>query len=183
MNDGGYWGFPMHGAITDVNIWSRVLSPSQISDWSLCTNRTFVGDLVDWNTAELNISKLDVVDVDYDWILNNACSLSSPPTISAFRAQKNIEDTKTFCKNIGGNIAVAKDAETFQLMNKSFSTICEDEKFYSGHKDYDADGQFEEAEGGAAMGWTAWKLGEPDRGTGEHCVTFSKEWEQFTVYR
>ena len=37
MNDGGYWGGePMHGAVTDVNVWPRQLSQTELEDWAEC---------------------------------------------------------------------------------------------------------------------------------------------------
>ena len=50
---------PTHGAVTEVNVWSRVLSDSEVSEWSNCGS-VQGGKVVDWATAALNVSGLQV---------------------------------------------------------------------------------------------------------------------------
>ena len=164
----------MHGAITDINIWSSLLSPQQISDWSLCRVRSLGGDHVDWRNVRLKILLREVYYVDYDEFLDETCFPPTTQTISAFKAEKGLEDSRKFCENIGGSIAIARDLEMFLVMNETFSDVCEEDMFYSGHTDYDNDGRWEEAGGGERMGWRAWRKGEPDQAPLENCVTISK---------
>ena len=49
-----YWVEPNHGALTDVNIWSRVFSGQEMADWTICKS-DLVGDVLSWEEAELNI--------------------------------------------------------------------------------------------------------------------------------
>ena len=89
MNEGGYWDWlPMHGAVTDFNVWSRVLTPRQIADWAHCKVTTSP-DLVDWSKAQLNISRLDVDFVEYVSYgpINKAISVVVLPCRLAARKQ------------------------------------------------------------------------------------------------
>ena len=47
---------PMHGAMTDVNVFSRILSEEEVGDWARCGGEP--GDILDWRTAQLNITNL-----------------------------------------------------------------------------------------------------------------------------
>ena len=47
----------MHGAVTDVNVFSRILSGEEVGDWARCRGQP--GDLLDWRTAQLDITNLE----------------------------------------------------------------------------------------------------------------------------
>ena len=49
---------PHHGALTDVNIWDRILSEQEQSDWMFCKTETG-GNVVSWESAQLNITGLN----------------------------------------------------------------------------------------------------------------------------
>ena len=49
---------PNHGAMTDVNIWDRVLSEQEQADWMFCKTETSGGNVVSWGSAQLNITGL-----------------------------------------------------------------------------------------------------------------------------
>ena len=56
MNDGAFWGgSPMHGKMTDVNVWRRVLTDKEIHHWEECKSSEG-GDLVNWETARFNLT-------------------------------------------------------------------------------------------------------------------------------
>ena len=52
------WKEPHHGAVTDVNIWDRILSSQEQSDWMFCETETG-GNVVSWGSAQLNITGLN----------------------------------------------------------------------------------------------------------------------------
>ena len=63
MNDKSFEDFaPMHGAIADLNVWSRILSAEEIVDWASCKNLNN-GDIIDWNTAAVEVKSLEVIDL------------------------------------------------------------------------------------------------------------------------
>ena len=53
-----YYAVPHHGALTDVNIWDRILPEQEQSDWMFCKTETG-GNVVSWESAQLNITGLD----------------------------------------------------------------------------------------------------------------------------
>ena len=52
------WKDPHHGAMTDFNIWDRILSEQEESDWMFCKTETG-GNVVSWHSAQLNITGLN----------------------------------------------------------------------------------------------------------------------------
>ena len=52
------YGTSHHGAMTDVNIWDRILSEQDQSDWMFCKTETG-GNVVSWESAQLNITGLN----------------------------------------------------------------------------------------------------------------------------
>ena len=53
-----HWVEPTHGALTDVSIWDRILPEQEQSDWMFCKTETG-GNVVSWQSAELNITGLN----------------------------------------------------------------------------------------------------------------------------
>ena len=49
---------PHHGAMTDVNVWSRILSDTELSSWAAC-GQVQGEKVVDWDNAELNVTGLE----------------------------------------------------------------------------------------------------------------------------
>ena len=99
---------PMHGAVTDVNIWRGTLTQAQISDWMFCEREETGGDsdlLLGWETAELRITGLHTFQLNR----SETCAARSNKTIRAFNHIKDFDETSRFCQNIGGVMAVAVD--------------------------------------------------------------------------
>ena len=49
-----HWVEPHHGAVTDLNIWDRILSEEEESDWVFCKTETGGGNVISWQSAHLN---------------------------------------------------------------------------------------------------------------------------------
>ena len=49
--------FPMYGAVTDVDIFQRILGEEEVGDCARCRGQ--LGDIPDWSAAQLNITRLD----------------------------------------------------------------------------------------------------------------------------
>ena len=112
---------PMHGMVTDLNIWSRVLSSQEISDWSQCRHDQ-PGDVLRWEEAELNITDLLSLDLD----LASICpeSAGEKQTYFSFNMNKTFQETVRFCETMGGHIAVAGDNESLTAMNDVYNATC-----------------------------------------------------------
>ena len=144
---------PMHGAVTDVNIWRGTLTQAQISDWMFCEREETGGDsdlLLGWETAELRITGLHTFQLNR----SETCAARSNKTIRAFNHIKDFDETSRFCQNIGGVMAVALDQQTAARMNRSIFSVCETNKyFFSGHTDRQTEGRWVDVNTGSALSW------------------------------
>ena len=91
----------MHGAVTDVNVFSRLLSEEEVGDWARCGGQP--GDILDWQTAQLNITKLETKQGSE----TVGCYQEQPTNFVSFKPPRDYDDSLQFCENIGGVIAVA----------------------------------------------------------------------------
>ena len=57
------WKYSVFGAMTDVNIWNRSLSQSEVEQWSRC-ELGVGGNLLDWNTAQWEAVGLQEEELD-----------------------------------------------------------------------------------------------------------------------
>ena len=55
--------YPMFGAVSDVQVWDRVLSDDSLAQWVSCQNQT-QGNILSWTRARLEVTDLSVVDTD-----------------------------------------------------------------------------------------------------------------------
>ena len=80
---------PHHGALTDVNIWDRILPEQEQSDWMFCKTETG-GNVVSWESAQLNITGLNTD------LVNREETCPGPQNIiklMAFNANLNFQDS------------------------------------------------------------------------------------------
>ena len=80
---------PHHGAMTDVNIWDRILPEQEQSDWMFCKTETG-GNVVSWESAQLNITGLNTD------LVNREETCPGPQNITklmAFNTNLNFEDS------------------------------------------------------------------------------------------
>ena len=59
MNYNPYLDSPVHGEITDVNIWNRILTENEVDGWLKCEDGVQAGKMLDWATAKLIVSDLN----------------------------------------------------------------------------------------------------------------------------
>ena len=84
-----HWGGPHHGSMTDVNIWDRILSENELSDWMFCIAETG-GNVVSWESAQLNITGLNTD------LINREETCPGPQNIThfmAFNTKLNFQDS------------------------------------------------------------------------------------------
>ena len=80
---------PHHGAMTDVNIWDRILSEQELSDWMFCRTETG-GNVVTWQSAQLNITGLNTDLIDRE----ETCPRQQDSThFMAFNTKLNFQDS------------------------------------------------------------------------------------------
>lgn len=107
---------PMHGAITDVNIWNYTLSTEEISDWTNC-KRIKLGNIIDWDTVVLDIQFLETIEYD----IKDICKIESKKLYIGFN--KNLvafpKEHLNFCKSLGFRVAVPSNDNEFQKLIKT----------------------------------------------------------------
>ena len=158
MNDGGYWeGIPMHGSVTDVQVWGRILSREEMVAWYHCETSS-AGDILDWQTVSWKAFKLNTVEIDK----RSICKTDGNPVFKAFNNKMNFEETLLFCRTINGKIAVAEDREKYEAMNETFLDTCSDStNFYTGFTDQAEDERWVDANTGGEVSLTTWAEGFP----------------------
>ena len=108
----------------EVNIWSRVLTPAQVSLWQNCST-ALTGDLVDWSQARLRITGLNISQVEREEI----CSVKSGRREKEYQAYDvglDFHQTGRFCANLGGSMAVARSAAVLQEVEEELAATCTD---------------------------------------------------------
>ena len=158
MNDGGFWdGFPMHGSMTDLQVWSRVLSREEVVGWSFC-NTSLTGDVLNWETVSWKSEKLEIVELDKEEI----CMREEGPVFKAFKTEKNFDETLHFCRTINGAMAVAEDKQKYLSMNQSFLETCKTSTdFFTGYTDSIQDEVWLDGNSGAVAEMADWADGFP----------------------
>ena len=95
--------FPHHGALTDVNIWSRVLDQQELEDWMWCRSEQ-AGDLISWENSQLNITGgLNLTNIEREETCLKASAQEKKNYLS-FNSIKNLDETVDFCQKIGGQM-------------------------------------------------------------------------------
>ena len=100
---------PMNGAITDVNVWNRILTKEDIQNWIDCKDSEG-GNIVNWVTAKVNVELLDDIEIDRSSICKNDLQSSQVKQLAGFKFKTNtVEEHKNFCRSLGFNVAVAEN--------------------------------------------------------------------------
>ena len=114
MNDGAFWGgSPMHGKMTDVNVWRRVLTDKEIHHWEECKSSEG-GDLVNWETARFNLTAgiSQTVEDKEKYICFHKTSGKIYKTI---KSEENFDGGVKYCNTIGGDVATADDTTSLKV--------------------------------------------------------------------
>ena len=132
MNNIHWMPVPSHGAVSDFNIWGRVLSEEEILAWSFC-EREVPGTVLSWDEASLHVSLLHLQEVEK----NKIClEQRTGKKFFGFNIKRSFDETTQFCRSIGGTMSVAKDEITMEKIRKIFKKNCyqEMELIHSGFK-------------------------------------------------
>ena len=116
---GKYFRYPFNGAITDVNIWDKILNEKEVSNWSKCIWKGS-GNVLDWTKATFQMShKINIMEVQK----SELCKATKSATYIAFVDRLQYKESIQFCKNIGGEVAVAKDEHNIEQMKISMKKL------------------------------------------------------------
>ena len=120
----------MFGAVTDLQIWQRVLTDQEIRDFNDC-QLSAGGDVYQWSTSGLTLSGgMIIEEVPRDEL----CRKSREKILIAKGNLLDFNETIDYCSQVmNGRMAVGKNTEILEAMNK-MNNISECSKiFYSGH--------------------------------------------------
>ena len=173
---------PFHGALTDVNLWRRVLSLEELEAWAGCRLLTTGGSggsgglLVNWETARLTSRGVMEGRVE-----RSSTCYREENSLLISRTERTFEGTVQFCATLGGSMAVARTEEDLAEMLVVFSGECEASSslLYTGHTDKQVEGGWAEVNTGlvSSSSWWRWSPGEPTTQTGEDCSLASHSGE------
>ena len=166
MNNNGL----SEGAVTDVNLWRRILTEEEITDWQHCRSQPAEAALT-WEAAELNIKLMEISEVD----MKETC-LTAPEGkhYVAFNLGRNMEDSETLCKSLGGELAVMRDEESAGEISRAFGEVCSEElqSIYSGFRR--VDGRWTDVVTGEMLRWTNWASSFPAPRQDSDCQFFQR---------
>ena len=177
---GFYGGHPSHGAVTDVNIWSRTLSRPEVTAWSRCQGNT-AGDSLAWDTADLVITGgLQLGDVEAAEVCLENPDLK---VYRAFNLSLTFSETEKFCRNLGGVLAVADSQETLERMMEAHSKSCDgSSSLYSGYTDRQVEGEWRDVNTGASLAWGNWEPNSPTNFYQADCGLLNRNTGRFYDY-
>ena len=119
--------YPFKGSITDVQIWDKVLTASEIQKWSTCQYPAG-GNFVDWSKAKFNITG----DIKAEQVAKDQlCKSEETKKIISFSHLSEFVESVKFCKIIGGEISVADTWSHKLEMDQALGQGCPD-MYYSG---------------------------------------------------
>ena len=118
-SNGNNYKFPFNGAITDVNIWNRILSEKETSNWSKCVSNES-GNTLNWEKAQFKKSeKITIGEMEKYEI----CEVSKPTSFIAFKNRLQFEESIQFCKNVGGQLSEAKNEYQMKAMKTAVKEL------------------------------------------------------------
>ena len=145
--------YPHHGAITDLNVWSRALTDQEIGDWQHC-KKDPEGITLSWDNLQFTVRGLNVSEIDR----NETCREEGTKKFIASDRTIGFDKTERLCRALGGEIAVARDPESLERMSRAFEASCQEgeEEFYGGYRREDLHSPWTDVVTGDMMGWTNW---------------------------
>ena len=178
----GNYSYSFFGAMTDVNIWNRSLSLSEVEQWSRCELESG-GNLLDWNTAQWEAVGLQEEETEKDEVCGRN---KAKRRLLVFKERRSFNRTVQHCKAMAGEMAVARDNKTLQEIIEAVKPLTEKGpnqcgyKFYSGYTDgwpvnWQERRVWRDVEG-EQLAWVRWKEGQPNNYGGyQHCLEFNAE--------
>ena len=118
-SSGYHYKFPFNGAITDVNIWNRFLNEKETSNWSSCVSHDS-GNILNWEKAQFKRSeKITIKEIKKEEL----CEVSKPTRYIAFNYRRHFQESIEFCKNVGGELSVAKNEYHMKAMQNALNEL------------------------------------------------------------
>ena len=161
---------PFHGALTDVNLWSRVLSVEELEAWARCSQLTSGGgedSLVSWETAVVSVRGVREGRVE-----RASTCYREESSLLLSRTERTFDGAVQHCSALGVSIATAGSEEELREMLRVFSGECPapGNLLYTGHSDREEEGRWRDVTTNTTANWWVWRTGEPSNEAGEDCA-------------
>ena len=112
---------PFKGSLTDINIWDRIITHEERTNWSKCISDVS-GNYLNWTNAEFDHSEqIKEIEVNKSLI----CKEQTSSKFIAFNHSLEFEESMSFCSNIGGKFAVSKDNNHINEIEKALMEVKE----------------------------------------------------------
>ena len=104
--------YSVFGAMTDVNIWDRLMTQSEVEQWSRCELGAG-GNMLDWNTAQWEAVGLQEEEVDIEKVCRKELMKKH---LMVLQEKKTFDEAVKRCRVMGGEVAVGSNKQTLQEM-------------------------------------------------------------------
>ena len=170
---------PLFGAMTEFHVWNRSMTVAELQDWSSCLAESR-GNVVDWENTRLTVVGLETRQVEK----SSVCGAEMFPMFLAFQfSYTSLDEMKSFCRNVGGEMAVASDSVQLEKMVESITKTTCMPWLYAGYTDRDKEGDWRDVVQGTPLNWTNWYVGEPSGYLASYdCAFINTETRKFGDY-
>ena len=111
---------PFYGEITDLNVWSKIRSRSEINQFISC-DKQGSGDFLSWKSVHLKLNGLDKIERPFSDVCRKDIE---EPNVVYTNLVNSQEEHLRFCKSIGSLVATAKNEEQLEnLLDTRISSI------------------------------------------------------------
>ena len=93
------------GKLSDVNVWSKPLTFSEMIDWTSCSYK-MTGDLVNWSDAMWDVANMVEEFVETRELCENNFIVNY-----LVPGKRNINESLLLCHQFGGNVTVVRSHE------------------------------------------------------------------------
>ena len=170
---------PLFGAMTDFQVWNRTMTVEELEDWSSCRTESR-GNVVDWENTRMTVVGLETLEVEK----SSVCHTKTFPMFLTFDfSYRSLDEIKSFCRNVGGEMAVASDSAMLEKMVESFANTRCGPWLYAGYTDRVREGEWRNVlDGSESLNWTNWDVGEPSNGLSSYDCAFINQQKKFDDY-
>ncbi len=189
---------PMHGSLTDLNVWDFMLEEEEVVNWTRCGgdqgeniinwrrgNLDSEKNVLTWNNSSLSLIKLETTTMLMDDICPNNSPELKEKKVKTFEISRDYQGNIDFCHNIGGQLAVARDNQTLTEILSSMAEIGQERCrnfFFIGFSDEEVEDTWRDPEGNS-LKWNNWNEGQPDNWDNQDCAVIHTGMTTFIDYR
>ena len=109
--------FSTFGAITDVNIWDRLLTGSEVDRWGRCQLLPDGGNVLSWSSAKWDIT----AGLQEEEVAREEICAAKDSFVLVSEKPRSFDATDKYCRMLGGEMMVARDGEALDQMIQTYN--------------------------------------------------------------